>query len=107
MTYPGVPMCASTQSASTRTSERLMVRFLLVRPVLVGRPNPLYEQVHVAAETEVEGRVQERGGQRERGEDDPEDRQAGREAERADRGEYHADALGEARRRLRLGLGRR
>src|ERR1700761_241565 len=72
MTVPGAPMWASTHSASTRTSERLMTEKppCAARPLL-GRPDSLDKQVHLAAEAEVEGRVQERCGQGERGADDP------------------------------------
>src|SRR3984957_4390381 len=107
MTVPGVLMCASTQSASTRTSDRLMSENPPCTAASGGRTDPLDKQVHVATEAEVEGRVEERGCQGERGEDDPHDRDPGREADRADPGEHHAHALGEAGRGLRLGLRRR
>src|SRR5215472_11492007 len=73
------------------------------QPPLCGEPNPLNEQVHLAAEAVIKGCVQERGGQGERGEQVSERRNAGQESDGADGREYHADALSEAGRGLRLG----
>src|ERR1700751_5648383 len=99
MTYPGWSILDSTQSASTRALVRLIGVLTSLRPS-GGRTEPLQNQVHLAAEAEVEDRVQERGDQRERGEEDPRHGHAGREAQRADPGDHHAHALRETRWRL-------
>src|ERR1700684_3846999 len=74
MTTPGSPIWASAQSASTRTSDRLMWIFLLLRSrPLGGRPDPLIaldEQIDLAAQADIECGVEEGRDQRERGEHD-------------------------------------
>src|SRR5215469_1300326 len=105
MTTPGSLMWDSTQSAPTRTSERLMLETLLgCGQPSRGRPDSLDEKVHMAAEAEVERRVEERGRQRERGEHRPDHGRHGQVADRADRGEGHAHALREPWRCRRLKL---
>src|SRR5215472_853178 len=103
MTTPGSLIWDSTQSAPTRTSERLIFETLLgCGQPSCGRPDSLDEKVHMAAEAEVKRRVEERGRQRERGEHRPDDGRPGQIADRADRGERHAHALREPWRCLRL-----
>src|SRR5579875_4001360 len=105
-TTPGSPECASTQSASTRTSERLMQKNLLGRSgrcfPLRRRPDPADEQVHLVAQAEAEGRVDERGSQGHGGERHAEGSEARGVADHPDHGDDHADTLREPGPRRRL-----
>src|SRR6185437_7184480 len=108
---PGSPRWACTQSASTRTSERLMLSFSLsvlagIQTLLASRDTS-DEQVHLAAQADAEGSVQERGNQRQRGRRDAETGDTCRVADDADDREHEADALREPRRSFRFKFFRR
>src|SRR6266699_1451015 len=111
-TRPGSSRWACTQSASTRTSERLMLDLLLVGflPVsgsLASGRDTSDEQVQLAAQAEADGSVQERGDQAGGGSGDAQRGRTRRIADHADDREDQADALGEPRRRLGFQFRRR
>src|SRR5215469_10842409 len=99
---PGSPRWACTQSASTRTLERLIAYFSLSAlagvQILLASRDTSDEQVHLAAQADAEGSIQKRGDQRQRGRRDAKTRDPFRVADDTDDREHEADALSEPRR---------
>src|SRR4051812_36507660 len=108
----GSSRCCSTHSASTSTSVRAIVAVLSLLLACSGNvtseraaEQARQPEMHLAAEADVEGGVEDRGDERHSRRDRTEDRGADEVADGPDHCEQQADPLGEPRRCLRLELG--
>src|SRR3954454_24603455 len=114
----GSSRCSSTHSEFTSADSRLMVIPFVARAIrevvrccvsvaVTGAGGAACEQLHLAAQAEPEGGVQQRGRQGTPGRDGSEEVKAGQVTGQRDNGEPETDALAEPRRCRVLELRRR